>query len=104
MKVFCFVLSLYILSLTAVPCCADDDCNEAVTTEQSAHDNEKHECSNCSPFMNCGSCVGFTFNAFEPPLFKSIISVLRESTFIFSTDPNAFSDFSSKIWQPPRLA
>lgn len=93
MKVFCFVLSIYILFLTAVPCCADEDCSEDITTEQSDHHNEKHKehkCSNCSPFMNCGSCVGFTFQVFEPLLFKSIIGVLKESTFIFSTDPPYF--------------
>ncbi|HEY1056172.1 MAG TPA: hypothetical protein VGE24_13595, partial [Emticicia sp.] len=79
-------------------------CSNDSITEQSDTHHDDHECSNCSPFMTCGSCIGFTFHAFESILFTRIVSIIKDSAIVFFVVPDALSDFFSKIWQPPRLA
>jgi hypothetical protein len=89
------------LILSAVPCCATDNCNDK--TEQSPSDkNHKHndDCKNCSPFALCGNCTGFTINAFPFVVDAPVWQIEKNFTgYITSYFPPYFSSF----WQPPKL-
>lgn len=105
MKIFCFILSIYVLVLSTVPCCSDDNCIDETKTEQTdKHSKDEHQgCGTCSPFLTCGTCVGFTFTnaslTFEPS------KIFFKSALLIPSYENHFAnDFISKIWQPPKIS
>ncbi|MHB1146086.1 MAG: DUF6660 family protein [Lutibacter sp.] len=105
MKIFCFILSLYVFSLSVVPCCSDDNCNDEVITENadshSQEPNEEGDCDACSPFLNCGTCIGFVF-----PNLQIEISEIQSVKYQFvpSYKSQFYDDFFDKIWQPPKIS
>ena len=106
MKIFCFILSVYVLVLSTVPCCADDNCIDETKTEQSnQHSHEDHQdgCGTCSPFLTCGTCVGFTLTKFTLTFEPS--KVYLKTALLVPFHKNHFtSNFLSKIWQPPKIS
>ncbi|MBA4410873.1 MAG: hypothetical protein C0397_15795 [Odoribacter sp.] len=105
MKIICFILSLYVLSLSLAPCCSDDDncCDEIKTehTDNHSQDHNDSDCNTCSPFFTCGTCSGFVFtrsgfNFREVPFSKSKFVAVYKSQFA--------NDFFVKIWQPPKIS
>lgn len=104
MKTFCLLLSLYIFSLSVVPCCSDDNCNDEIITENvnnHSQENPKEEgdCNACSPFLNCGTCIGFVFTNFQIDIYE--IPII-EDKFIANYKSQFSDDFFDKIWQPPK--
>lgn len=101
MKLICILLSIYVLFLSTVPCCADDNCVDEVETVNVADHRQDHdddECTNCSQFLNCGSCSGFVFLNLDTFKYYSLI----EPLILFHT-PLSTNDFISPIWQPPKF-
>src|SRR6478609_1762495 len=96
-RIFCSILSICVLLLSAAPCCADDDCADEATSQSTEH----HDCTNCSPFLTCGTCPGFVysiikFNFTAPvavhfPVFFFHTTVLTENCYV-------------SIWQPPKIS
>lgn len=104
MKTLCFVLALYVFSLSVVPCCSDDNCNDEIITENADNHSqgpkEEGDCNACSPFLNCGTCIGFVFTNLQIEIYK-IPSVDDQFVPIYKSQ---FSDdFFYKIWQPPKI-
>ena len=103
MKVLCFILSLYAILLSTVPCCADDNCNDEIKTEQSDnHSQDDNDCQeNCSPFLTCGTCTGFSF----PTLAFSLTPTAVALTTQLSIYNSSFSsEYLCSIWQPPKVS
>lgn len=105
MKILCFILSLYVFSLSVVPCCSDDNCDDEIVTENaynhSQDSNEEGDCNACSPFLNCGTCIGFVF----PNLKIKFAEIsLIEDFFVPIYKPQFSDHFFDKIWQPPKLS
>ncbi|MDO9037456.1 MAG: hypothetical protein Q7U59_03805 [Lutibacter sp.] len=98
-------MSLYVFFLSVVPCCSDDDCiDEAITENAYNHSQEPAEegdCNPCSPFLNCGTCIGFVFTNLQIDIAK-IPTV--ENHFVPIYKPQFFDDFFDKIWQPPKIS
>jgi len=96
------ILAIYVLLLTAAPNLVEDKCFREQTTEQSQDNQDDKDCGDCcSPFMNCYTCVGFTF----PIANFSLHSVLTYSDKKVSIyKDNTTSDFFSAIWQPPKIS
>lgn len=103
MKVALFIFSLYLLFLTAIPCCSFDNCPEdKIKTEQTAdHKTGDDDCGNCSPFFSCNACTGNTFTAtFLNFQFIFLSTDRAYAGYIASAIPVINYDF----WQPPKLA
>jgi hypothetical protein len=106
MKFIHFIFSFYLLVLSAIPCCAFDDCSSDKSEEPAGiersknHKEENKGCSNCSPFFNCEGCVAAT-TIFEPVEFTlSFFQPLPDYTgYIQMSLPRIDYDF----WQPPKL-
>jgi hypothetical protein len=95
-KLFISIFAIYILLLSAIPCCAFDNCNN---TEQSTS-NHNDDCKNCSPFAVCGNCTGFTNIAM--PIQVSSLHFLTGNDyplFILAQIPQHTFSF----WQPPKI-
>ncbi|MGF7080914.1 hypothetical protein ABIB50_003274 [Mucilaginibacter sp. UYCu711] len=101
-KILCLILSIYVVLLSLKPCCADKDCQamnlQKVNSEKQSH---KKECTGCSPFFTCGSCVGFIIS--KPFLFTS--SLIKDNpikSYIPYEQP-ATKEITLTIWQPPKI-
>ena len=107
MKMLAVILSLFTIFLSSYPCCQDEDsCAEILTIEYNSGDGSQKEVPHdsdgpCSPFYNCGRCVGFTltFNEMvlvpiEHELKKAFVPYLRfqpkEALFIALKPPRYF--------------
>jgi hypothetical protein len=98
-KIASLILSLVVLLLSITPCCSEDRCDDEKLSETTEGHTE--EFSVCSPFLTCGTCVGFTFQN-EAYKFKTVPVNIRKHQI-----PN--SEFyidcqDSKIWQPPKIS
>jgi len=105
MKRLLYLLPLYILLLSAMPCQADDGCciDEAINT--AAHHRNSLPDNNtglpCSPFFACGACHGFIV----PPAGISLQHKdVPSMPGLILPASNTFPGFSSFIWQPPRIS
>jgi hypothetical protein len=103
LRLIAFILSLYILLLNGVPCCAFDNCEDELEAISHPHNvqqenkENKKECSTCSPFF-CHTCSGFvisTFN-FTHKVFLSTPTTVYQPYY----DP-FYSQFMPSYWQPP---
>lgn len=108
MKRLIWLLAMYVLVLTGLPCpdhaCHARAARAAGTPERRppvSHDDDAHEAP-CSPFCHCATCAGFTLpqplaNALPPqPSFLFI----RRLVFVYQ--PIAPEDVAHSFWQPPK--
>ena len=105
MKYLSYILALWVLLLSTVPCFLKDEClfqsmNEA--QEEACTDNDC-SCTDCccSPFLHCNTCTGCPV----PRLFHSFSAVrvlLNDNLLSFYRD-KLIPQFSSSIWQPPKI-
>jgi hypothetical protein len=88
-----------------VPCCSDDNCDEETITENtnshSQEPKEEGDCNACSPFLNCGTCIGFVFTNLQIEIAEI---PLIEDQFIPLYKPQFSDNFFDKIWQPPKIS
>ena len=106
MRVLAAILSIYVLLLTAVPCCLYDNCEKektALAGKQPKHDDEqgnKDGCGTCSPFFchSCSGCIIATFN-YEPTLVK------EPANRVYNTVIAVFTpQYTPFLWQPPDIS
>ncbi|MBS1688887.1 MAG: hypothetical protein JSS96_09200 [Bacteroidetes bacterium] len=108
MRLLSAILSLYILLLTGIPCCAYDHCEDAnvkVENNKAKHSvpqkDKENGCNSCSPFFSCHGCCGFIVAAHS-----------GTSHTVFTFPPPAYSSYKEPyvsqfvpfFWQPPDIA
>ena len=106
MKVICLILSVFVMLLSTVPCCDDDNCNDEIKTEQTSdsnnnHDDTGHCSSTCSPFLTCGSCSGFVISFFGVELQPSEILIEKNNK---PFKQGWITSFYADFWQPPKMS
>ncbi|MBK8808019.1 MAG: hypothetical protein IPO21_15780 [Bacteroidales bacterium] len=102
MKYFAFILSVYVLVLTAIPCVdvPKDNTVQKIELTNSTSEHHEHTTDLCSPFCTCDCCAS---------------PILNNSTIHFTCTPiaqkiitgynNSFvSSLFASIWQPPKLS
>ncbi len=106
MKIPGYILTFYLILLSAVPCCIFDDCPDdkialtSDTGQEPDHESGDGDCGSCSPFFSCEGCATATI-AFQPVSFDMQpldISPVY-AAYIQPSLPTIDYDF----WQPPRL-
>jgi hypothetical protein len=101
MKIIGYILAIYIILLSAIPCCSFDNCPDDKTEQSSNHEQGDEDCGNCSPFFTCEGCGGFVSTNELPGIELSPLKPARVYTiFIEQNVPDIHYDF----WQPPKLA
>jgi hypothetical protein len=101
MRLFAFILSLFVLTLSFVPCTDNETCEEHDTELGADHHDHEGDEDTCSPFCSCVCCgvqgivvYTFHFSFIETePITASACSnyVTSESNYFYS------------FWQPPKL-
>jgi hypothetical protein len=109
MKLICFLFSIYLVSLSLLPCNDIDDCTSFAKTElHKNHTSEKKsdfQNDQCTPFCSCACCGihGFQFQ-------KHIFTEEKNINFAETKRQNNFYAFNTYkaiylgIWQPPKLS
>ncbi len=101
-----YILSLYLLILSAVPCCAFDSCpddkvelssNKAPDT---GHEDGDGDCGNCSPFFSCEGCATATVAA--DPIQFEIVSTDLLAIYAGYIE-NSLPQIEYEFWQPPKI-
>jgi hypothetical protein len=101
MKVFCFIFSLYALTLALTPCadafCGGDD--QHLSSAQ--HEDEKDE-DLCSSFCIC-SCCGYAAVEISITGAAYILTPAASPSLASLYQVPFVKDFSLDFWQPPRI-
>ncbi|MBF9252854.1 hypothetical protein I2I11_06100 [Pontibacter sp. 172403-2] len=106
MKAYCLLLSLFVSLLSVWPCCTEDVCSDAegisISAEATAGAQPEHQdCTNCSPFLACGACTGFTVSGNS--LLLQPAPVVSATAHRSATQGNRTIQISASVWQPPKL-
>lgn len=100
----CIIFSLYVLLLSASPCCSDDICTiKSSIKKEFSQKNQtaETECAGCSPFFSCGTCVGFVI---AKPVVHSLLFVSENPVKHYNVYRQPFvKEVAMSIWQPPKL-
>jgi hypothetical protein len=99
MKVSGFLMAIYLLMLSLIPCRDSKECESQIGVEQADHNGHEDGQKGCTPFCICACCptqvyvTGLTVDNFTSLVFSE-----------FSSEINAEirSFISHAIWQPPR--
>lgn len=107
MKWIITILSIYLVTLSCLPC-ADMEVNSPAhdLTELASNDNDHShdkEKDSCSPFCFCNCCGAQVFT-YEPGISFGFSVVSAIITIQLPTYKSVFtSSFFGSIWQPPQI-
>jgi hypothetical protein len=102
MRIFCILLSIYFLTLSALPCTDEQVGAEKQDTELTVagHTSHDHEQETCSPFCICACCgvsVFLSMNTCEIRITE--VPVNNSIPFV----SGQVLEVPQSIWQPPKL-
>jgi hypothetical protein len=107
MKLVWAIFAMYILSLSAIPCGDVLGCNELSQNHEndcgSANESKDHEDEICTPFCIC-TCCGCPVVKTETPAAFTVAIVQPSEKKIIPYQAEILSQFTAKIWQPPKNA
>lgn len=106
MKWLMILFSLYVLALSAVPCCGDDLCCEDEIMLQQGNEGDKDHDHNrpeppCSPFFSCSTCHGAVISQVTPAITPQFV-ISKKLRFQYTE--HFLSEYATAIWQPPQVA
>ncbi|PRX48832.1 DUF6660 family protein [Salegentibacter salegens] len=103
MKLLAVLLGIFCLLISANPCCIEDNCESAseLKISENEENQKENDCGLCSPFISCGSCIGFIPNTDE------VVTVLDPQPVPFTnlfglTFKSVEAEYSDRVWQPPQ--
>ena len=104
MRQLALILSIFILTLSTVPCSDGMDCNEQGVDLNDDHTNHEHNEDTCTPFCSCACCgiAGIVLSA--PKLFVISQEGYNYTTFITQYNSDFISSYFYSFWQPPKLS
>ncbi len=102
MKYFACILSFYILALTAVPCADKPLCEVMQKKDITGNPGENHEHGNdsCSPFCTCNCCTSPRIQEDFTIDFR-VFTISEKIYFVYT--PDFIPEYTSSIWQPPKI-
>ena len=103
MKTFAFILSFYVLVLTAIPCIdvPVDNTMQKSELKQGIPTNQQNDIDLCSPFCTCYCCSSPICNQVYT-IQISCFPFIQGNYSYFSTTQVLSPIYS--IWQPPKLS
>ena len=100
MRIVAFILSLYVLVLTAIPCVdkpEDTALQKCVLSSKTA--DHQQEIDHCSPFCTCNCCASPKIQQEADVVFTSL--EVQYDYFTAAT-PRLTSSHFTAVWQPPQ--
>ncbi|MGQ7947352.1 DUF6660 family protein [Flavobacterium sp. WC2509] len=107
MKWIAIILSIYLITLSSMPC-ADLEVNSSVhkTAQFSSEENHSHDKQNdlCSPFCTC-NCCGAQVLSYQANIVFGLSTIPAVIIKALPTYKSIlYSNFFGSIWQPPQIA
>ncbi|WP_435302826.1 DUF6660 family protein [Flavobacterium aestuarii] len=104
MKFIHFILSIYIIALSCLPCsdAVNDMDNKMVSVKTEDKSSADHREDSCSPFCICNCCHNSGFYKTAEYITSAIIKINSKNTKI-EYSPVFLSGFHTSIWQPPKI-
>ncbi len=107
MKHFWLLFSLFLVTLSVLPCSDGVECEDITKVEvsQSNHETHNHESEQCPPFCTC-ACCGVHIYKFQ----TAALSFKEDLDFYIQKKELGFYSFhynkkiASDIWQPPKIS
>ncbi|RKS02979.1 DUF6660 family protein [Flavobacterium sp. 102] len=108
MKLLTVILSIYIFTLSAIPCVDVEigSAGHSTVILSSENENRSHNKDNdlCSPFCICNCCSGVTLS-YVPTIVYDFPVQFEQIQSTDSIYTSAFhSNFYGSIWQPPKIS
>lgn len=104
MRLFCCILSVYIIALTAIPCIDRTDNDHFPQTEIGGNKDNGHQhqdSDQCSPFCTCNCCAtSVIYQDFNVRFDDFSVFEKQASTEYTSA---IFSCHLGSVWQPPQI-
>jgi hypothetical protein len=103
MKLIAYILALYVVTLTILPCIDGNEGNGSIKTELSSNKShtDHNELDHCSPFCSCSCCS-------SPVVFQNAIVALDFYSIVQKAIPEYKASYISSthrsIWQPPKIS
>jgi Na+/H+ antiporter NhaD/arsenite permease-like protein len=104
-KILYLILSVFVIMLSAKPCCADSDCRATLSAKKELAEKvpaKEKECPGCSPFFTCGTCVGFVIS--QPLSIQLPIVAVDDVEYCNVYQHPNIEKVALSIWQPPKLS
>lgn len=104
MKWSAFLLGIYILLLSFLPCADSRECTAPAETRISAlsgHEGHQHAQESCTPFCMC-ACCGTTVILQQAVFFPVTPTVVPQRRMVPGNTAFQSYDFGA-VWQPPQL-
>lgn len=102
MRFFCYILSVYILTLVAIPCIDQPSDHHSQKKELQGNEHDQHQDGdNCSPFCTCNCCA-------TPVIQQNFIIHFDHFTLLQEFNMPEYvsavtSNYLNAIWQPPQV-
>jgi hypothetical protein len=102
MKFLIALFSLYILTLSCVPCSCEENCTETEISQTSTNDHQQEK-DHCTPFCTCSCCQTIVTTFKISPVSPKAMEFIQAEK-LFETDQRFSSYNNPPIWQPPKLS
>ena len=102
-KILSYLLIVYILTLTLMPCLDKEvhsgaGIHEMINPGQPANDDDDHkDC--CSPLCTCSCC---SLSIETAKIFLVTLDFQQQKTLVFFYNPQIVSHYLFSIWEPPK--
>lgn len=107
MKLLNYILSIYLIALSCLPCADIEVSNTAHKASEIVHTQEKHshdkENDLCSPFCSCNCCGSQIVTYFKAVSYNFTVVSKGIKTQLPSYTSQLTSNFFGSIWQPPQI-
>ncbi|KAB2912960.1 MAG: DUF6660 family protein [Bacteroidota bacterium] len=105
MKYVLIILSIYLFSLSCIPCSDNKECDIIVSSLQNIggmeHDEHNHTSESCTPFCTC-SCCSTVAPCNTIARFQFVQNTTPDIVYPVLGD-NFYSQYFNTIWQPPKI-
>ncbi|WP_052955989.1 DUF6660 family protein [Flavihumibacter petaseus] len=103
MKSIFYLLAIWILSLSCLPCSDSRECSvpaELKVSSGMTHDQHNHSREGCTPFCTCSCCAVTTICSVVTAIQVGKPLIRAEKHILYLSAPTRDAQYT--IWQPPR--
>jgi hypothetical protein len=106
MRIFAFILSLYITTLSVVQCAdamppSSNHSDIEVSLAENEHNHSDHK-DDCTPFCACACCGSIVTLTTVQSLIATKIEISTDYLFYYTSDYSF--DYNKGVWRPPTLS
>ncbi|WP_341224783.1 DUF6660 family protein [uncultured Arcticibacterium sp.] len=107
MKIFTFILSIYITALTLVPCSDGlahkaENMSSEISMNHQDHNHPGQSQDDCSTFCSCACCGSLVVLPTTYHISQARVDLSSSYTFLYTFDYSF--DYNKGVWHPPCIA